>query len=394
MSEIINGEVVCSDENNVGETLGEDAATVNGNVVGEVLSETGETLVDTPVTIPDELKTVPLENTDYQTESVGVEKCKAYYDEAADIFIKSIVPYKLIFEKNNSGREVALLIYLCTDDNDELFIIYSKTYIKDEEHKEFLSLIPFAEDEDIDFINQKACMNLIMASLPSYTCDMNFTLTYEESKSEDPVLTTDITNLKTGEKIKAAINSNNFTAVAFINNYLKEMITNEHDLSLATVAGFKSKNDIKAEFFNVHLIEVLAMAPAEVEYPDESFIDKLGSLFGKKNKVKYSDSLAVVARFSRPKSGDVESYTVLIPFNVGVEFDEEKFKGETVENIENTYYSDGDQYVSTLYIDDCHIYGIDKAFTVIRAKSKNGDIKIFLLDTYANKSLKEKINEY
>lgn len=383
----------CSPEEN-----NANSATV---LASEVVDNNGSVLCESASTIYED-KVLPMNNAAPLTEESlkepdvvrGEDDMKGVDDEAADIFIKSIVPYKLIFSTNSSGREVALLIYLCTDDSDNLFTIYTKVAVKNEEHKEFLSLIPFTEDEDIDFVNEKACTNMIMASLDNYTCDMVFTLTHEECMSKDPVLRTKLNNLKTSETITASITSNNFAAVTFIDHYLKDMIHNEHDLALATVAGFKTKDDIKAEFFKVYSLDILAMAPAEVEYPDDSFIDKISSLFGKKNRVKHSDSLAVVARFTRPKDGDVETCTVLIPFNVGGEFAEEKFRGETVENIENTYYKDGDQYVSTLYIDNCYIDGLDKTYTIIRAKSKSGNIKIFLLDTYAVKSLEEKINEY
>ena len=82
------------------------------------------------------------------SESVKVMEPKE--DIAADIFIKTVTPYKITFNKKND-KEVATVMFLCRDDFDKLFIIDRNIIVKDEDHRAELECIPFAEDNEFDF---------------------------------------------------------------------------------------------------------------------------------------------------------------------------------------------------------------------------------------------------
>ena len=318
-------------------------------------------------------------------------------DTASDIFIKTVTPYRLIFNKKE-GRDIAIIIFLCKDDNDKLFIIDRNIVIHSTEQISDLQCLPFAEDKEIDFVNQRICANILMGGLDNYVCDMKFNISKDDMMNNlSPVLTTNLTNVKTREIKQASINADTFAALTFIDSYIKEDIINEHDLALAVMAGSKDCTSNPAEFFVVDSVDkIVAMAPAEVDMDNEKrgIIARIKAFFTHEEPVDHSTSIGLVAKLARYKGGERETLCLLTPFDIGVEFEEDKFKGNTISSIESEYFGDSDQYVSTLVNSKITIEGVDKTYMMIRAKSKTGSVKLFLLDSVVQKDLQEKINEY
>lgn len=340
--------------------------------------------------------TVPEPDKEYgtdQTEApINVESQEAI---KADIFIKTITPYKITFSKKDN-RDIAIIIYLCRDDYDNLFIIDRNIVIKNEDHMSNLECIPFAECKECDFINDKICTQLMMGHLDNYICDMKFSISKEDIKNSDPVMRTTLTNVKTREVKEAAISADTFTALKFIDTYIEENIINEHDLALAVVAGSKDNQNKMVEFFIVDSIEkIVAMAPAMVELKEKKSIwQKIKDFITGAEEVEHSTSVGMVIKVGRYNGQEKEIVQLLTPFDIGVEFDEDKFKGNTISSIEENYYGDADQYVTTLTINSVEIGDIDKTFMMIRAKAKTGAIKLFMLDYSIQKELQDMINEY
>ena len=214
-------------------------------------------------------------------------------------------------------------------------------------------------------------------------------------KKSNPVLTTTLTNVKTRETKIAAIGADTFAAFNFIDSYISENIINEHDLALAIVAGSKDSTKTPAEFYLVESVDkIVAMAPATVELGvKKGIFAKIKSMFTE-DENDHPTSVGMVIKVARYNGSEREIVQLLIPFDIGVEFSEEKFKGNTISSIEENYYGDADQYVTTLTINSINIAGIDKTFMVIRAKAKTGAVKLFLLDSSVQKELQDKINEY
>lgn len=327
------------------------------------------------------------------SESIKVMEPKE--DIAADIFIKTVTPYKITFNKKND-KEVATVMFLCRDDFDKLFIIDRNIIVKDEDHRAELECIPFAEDNEFDFVNSKICTNLLLGNLDNYICDMKFSIPKENIKDVNPIMSVKLTNVKTKEDILANINADTFVALSFIDSYIHENIINEHDLALAVIAGSKEKDDKMVEFFVVDSIDkIIAMAPAFVELkPKKSLFEKIQSFILGDEENDHPTSVGIVLKVSRFIGNEKEIVQLLTPFDIGVEFEEEKFKGDTISSIEENYYGDSDQYVTTLTINSIEIGGVDKTYMIIRAKAKTGAIKLFLLDYSIQKELQEKINEY
>lgn len=354
----------------------------------KIIEENIPTVIDS--TVPES------NNKDYgidQTEAKTVVDSQE--DTKADIFIKTITPYKITFSKKDN-RDIAIIVYLCRDDYDNLFIIDRNIVIKNEDHMSNLECIPFAECKEYDFINDKICTQLMMGHLDNYICDMKFSINKEDIKGSDPVMRTTLTNVKTREIKEAAIGADTFAALKFIDTYIEENIINEHDLALAVVAGSKDNQNKTVEFFIVDSIEkIVAMAPAIVELKEKKSIwQKIKDFITGAEEVEHSTSVGMVIKMGRYNGQEKEIVQLLTPFDIGVEFDEDKFKGNTISSIEENYYGDADQYVTTLTINSVEIGDIDKTYMMIRAKAKTGAIKLFMLDYSIQKELQDMINEY
>lgn len=327
---------------------------------------------------------------DYGTKNIEPKE-----DVAADMFIKTITPYKITFNKKDN-RDIAIVVYLCRDYTDKLFIIDRNIIVKNDEHRSDLECIPFAEDKDYDFVNEKICTNLLLGHLDNYICDMKFSIEKDNLKDVDPVLRTTLTNVKTRETKVASINADTFAALVFIDKYIEEDIVNEHDLALAVMAGSKDCSSRPAEFFVVDSIDkIVAMAPAVVDMKKKKniFVQLKDKITGVNNNY-HPTSIGMVVKVVRYNGQEREVLQLLTPFDIGVEFAEEKFKGNSIASIEENYYGDSDQYVTTLTINSVEISGVDKTYMVIRAKAKTGSTKLFLLDSSIQKELQDKINEY
>lgn len=183
------------------------------------------------------------------------------------------------------------------------------------------------------------------------------------------------------------MNSEIYCAMKFIDDYIfNTMIENEHDLQLATIVGSKENNDV--EFFVVDSIENIVNMVSTKKKPKG--IEAIKSIFDR----EADTNIGLVFRASRTTPEKKEIVSILTPFDIGVELDKSKFKGDTVEDLENNYFGDSDQYVATLIINDTHIEVVDKSYMVIRGKTKNGTTKIFLLDNAIKNDLIKKIKDY
>ena len=177
--------------------MGEIREFESGNIIDVDPSEIREVLEDDEkntvnCTIPEEY------DKDYGDDVTNVEstEIESNEEETTDIFIKTITPYKITFSKKDN-RDIAIIMYLCKDDNDKLFIIDRNIVVRNEEHLLDLECIPFAESKEYDFVNDKICTQLMLGNLDNYICDMKFSIDKEDIKLSSPVLRTTLTNVKT-----------------------------------------------------------------------------------------------------------------------------------------------------------------------------------------------------
>ena len=317
------------------------------------------------------------------SESEEVENEKEY------LILKTATPYNATVI-NAHGIDVGTIYFLCKDGDDKLFIIMRNYILDSEEDKMSILDLPFYHDYDEEFASGKIVNSLLNQCLDTYVSGMEFSVDDSFKKSSNPSVYLKASSISTKEEVTIKMTADIFSCMAFIDSYIFDKVDNEHDLTLATVAGSKLI-DTFVDFFVVDKIEsIISMAPAEVHVKRKG----LAKLFGAKNK-KYNTTLGIVLKVSRYISNDEREIAhILTPFDVGVEYDESKFRGNTIDNIQNNYYGDSDQYVGTLMISNIRLLGVDKEYMVIRGKSKDKRVKIFLFDSSVQQELKSLIDRY
>jgi len=319
-------------------------------------------------------------------------------EEEKVINILTASPYN-IFKYGEVPNMSATISFICRTVDNELITLNKSYKITTDEQEMFLECTGLLEDDEADFIGKRILTRTLINYLPTYNSNLEFETEEDFDKSEDPHFV--LKNCREGSSLALAtirMSSNIASTIMFVDSYLTDDVINDHDFMLATTVGSKVEES-PAEIFVVdHIDSIVAMAGAEVDYEESSNFFKriFNKIFRRgKNKAVYDTTIGLVAKVSRFKDKDTkENYFVLIPFNIGVSFPEEKFRGKTIQSIQNEYFGDADQYVSTLTIPTTHIFGVDKDYMILRAKNKDKKLKIFLIDNSVKEELIHQINNF
>lgn len=292
-----------------------------------------------------------------------------------------------IIESHN--KTVGTIYFLCCDIANHLFIIERNFILENEDDKLVFECLPFIEDES-DFASKKIIRYTMCSHMDTYVSDFKFGVDDGFEKDPNTKVWFDGTNIISKETVKFKLSIDTFSCLAFIDSYIFEGINNDHDFTLATVCASKNL-EVPAEFFLVDKIDsVISMAQAVVEVPRKG----LQKLF-KPKKIKYDTTIGVVFKVNKfISNSEKEVATLLTPFDLEKEFDSSKFRGKSITDIQNEYFGDADQYVSTLLINSIRLYGIDKEYMIIRGKNKDKRVKLFLLDSSMVEELKHLIDEF
>ena len=337
---------------------------------------------------PGEFKEVKEENS-VVTEETPIPPSEEVESKKEYLILKTATPYNATV-MNAHGVNVGTIYFLCKDGDDKLFILMRNYILNSEEDKMSILALPFYHDYDEEFASGKIVNSLLNQCLDTYVSGMEFSVDDSFKNISNPSVYLKASSISTKEEVVIKMTAYIFSCISFIDSYVFDKVDNDHDLTLATVAGSKVL-DTSVEFFVVDRIEsIVSMAPAEVHVKRKG----LAKLFGTKKK-KYNTTLGVVLKVSRYISNDQREIAhILTPFDIGVEYDESKFRGNTIDNIQNNYYGDSDQYVGTLMISNIRLLGVDKEYMVIRGKSKDKIVKIFLFDSSVQQELKSLIDSY
>ena len=320
----------------------------------------------------------------------GTEGENTVVEETKNLMVTAVTPFNLSVAKTpDESKVVASVVYLCKDSNDKLFIIHRNFILESKEDLEIIATIPFAEDKDADFISKIVGNHMLTAYLDTYITDMNFEVDEDFYKNPNPILHLKATNTKTKESLVIDVTSEAFACMAYVDNYITEDIMLDHDLQIASVAGSKEP-EVPVTFFVVDNVEsIVAMASA---VPVKSGMEKFKSLFSKKETTNTVGLIVKLNRFIT--KDDKETASLLLPLDAGKAYPESKFRGKTIKDIQDTYFADGDQYVSTFIVDNIRLAGVDKEYMLIRGKTKDKSVKIFLLDTGCLEDLHHKMEEF
>lgn len=305
--------------------------------------------------------------------------------EQETIRIVSATPITIV-DHDVNGRYISTLAFLCRDMNDKLVTICRNFELKDKEEQELLDVIPF-HNNNANFINDTMNYINLTKYLPSYISDFKFYVEERYNTDNNPIVYTYATKFGdiSKEKIRIDIDAEVYAAMNFIDSYVFDGIENEYDLNLAVSVGYK--NDHVAKFFLVDSIEdIISIAPT-VRQPKG-----IKKLF---KKAEIGTGIALVLKINKFISNtEKEVVSLLTPFDTGIVFEESKFRGSSIESLEEKFYGDSDQYVSTLIVNTTRLHGIDKEFMTIRGKNKDGQVRIFLFDTTIVDKLIKMIEEY
>lgn len=283
--------------------------------------------------------------------------------------IKSVTPITANYNITSAG-EIITLYWLCKMIDDNMIVLCCNYICDSEKEREMLThSVPFFEENMV--INNKILSNMLISNLPIYLTDFSF----YESEDGDIKIQTKLLNSNNSEEKEGNITDvyfslDIFASFAYIDNYIMENIYNHHDISLAILSGAKTPK-VETSFYNVSDIDILSLVKLD---------KKKKSSIGVLMKTKSSDN-------------DEKSYNLLTPFDINLKMNKKKFKGATIEKIQNNYLSNNDEYVS-LFIFETRIYNNDKDYMFIKAKNKNEESKIFIFDAAMRQILENKIIDF
>jgi hypothetical protein len=199
---------------------------------------------------------------------------------------------------------------------------------------------------------------------------------------------------------KFIIPINIYSTMSFIDSCVYNRTETEHDIALATLSSSKELSSSMSFFYATDIESIESMASADITRT-YSWFERFKLRFSKEERDPVT-TIGLVFKTSREEKDCKEVATILIPFDVSVEFDESKYRGKTITDIQNEFFKDSDQYVSTFSVDKSILYYRNKEkniieskeFMIIRGKTKDKMYYLFLLDSSMQNKLLEKINEY
>ncbi len=332
-----------------------------------------------------------VEGLDIVTEDTPIPPAVITEPEEPFIVAKTATPFNISINEKN-GKKVATVYFLCRDEDDKLFLIDRNLILDNEEDELTIEALPFTEDKEADFASERIVAHSLNAYLPSYITDMQFYVDEGFEKDLNPTVYLYGTDINTRASMKIKMTADIFSCMNFVDSYIFDGVDCEHDLALATVAGSKVI-DSPAQFFLVDKVDsIVSMANAVVD-PERKGLAKLFKK--KKAKKDPGTTIGLVVKVDKFISNtEKEVVSILISFDAGVTFDESKYRGKTIDQIQSEYYGDSDQFVATLTTMNTRLHGVDKEYMIIRGKSKDKKVRLFLFDSSMQEELKHLIDIY
>lgn len=326
-----------------------------------------ETTLSNPEDIDEETALAALTGEDETTDLNTVEMVPS-------INIISVSPYSIDII-NNDKKIMIILTILGIDDDNLLYLINRSYYAENKEEIERIRKIPFYTSEDFNSV--KTSQYILSKGCTVLQTNFEFYSTDDPDKFSLYALNIDDNN----NKVHISVNANIMSCLAFFDLYVFKTITGLHSLNCACIAGINKDNEEATDTIIPDTVEnLLCMAP----------VIQHKKIFGSND----TSDVIVAFKLIKMNGEEREAYSLLTPFNVGVSFPKQKFKGHTTKEIQETYFGDSDQYMSEYIVGSVHIYGCDKEFLMIVAKNKNKDRKVFMLSGDVQSLMIDKISDY
>ena len=312
--------------------------------------------------------------------------------EKTEINIKTITPLDITTHEDDEKKlYFATLNLLATTSDDTMIIVSKNYYANDSLDLEFTKLNPLSVEDQ--FCNRNITDHVLFANLPRILTELEFSVDEDYATNDNPVVSClgrriDIENPVSADHTdtKLEFTAEAYAAVTFLDDYIMAGDSNEYNLSMATCVGSKYPDEPVTFFKTDDITSIATMCRAEKKDPNP---------FKKLFHREKNTSIGLVINCMRYKPDkSIETVSLLTTFDIGKDYPDSKFKGDTIDTIQNKYYGDSDQFVSTLTVEDTRLLGVDKQFMMVRAKNKNHKVYVFLLDVSATEKITKLIEAY
>lgn len=312
--------------------------------------------------------------------------------EKTEINIKTITPLDITTHEDDEKKlYFATLNLLATTSDDTMIIVSKNYYANDSLDLEFARLNPLSVEDQ--FCNRNITDHVLFANLPRILTELEFSVNEDYATNENPIVSClgrriDIENPVSADHTdtKLEFTAEAYSAVAFLDDYIMAGDSNEYNLSMATCVGSKYPDEPVTFFKTDDITSIATMCRAEKKDPNP---------FKKLLHREKNTSIGLVINCMRYKPDkSIETVSLLTTFDIGKDYPDSKFKGDTIDIIQDKYYGDADQFVSTLTVEDTRLLGVDKQFMMVRAKNKNHKVYVFLLDVSATEKITKLIEAY
>ena len=312
--------------------------------------------------------------------------------EKTEINIKTITPLDITTHEDDEKKlYFATLNLLATTSDDTMIIVSKNYYANDSLDLEFTKLNPLSVEDQ--FCNRNITDHVLFANLPRILTELEFSVDEDYATNENPIVSClgrriDIENPVSADHTdtKLEFTAEAYSAVTFLDDYIMAGDSNEYNLSMATCVGSKYPDEPVTFFKTDDITSIATMCRAE-----KKDTNPFKKLFHREKNT----SIGLVINCMRYKPDkSIETVSLLTTFDIGKDYPDSKFKGDTIDIIQDKYYGDADQFVSTLTVEDTRLLGIDKQFMMVRAKNKNHKVYVFLLDVSATEKITKLIEAY
>ena len=312
--------------------------------------------------------------------------------EKTEINIKTITPLDITTHEDDEKKlYFATLNLLATTSDDNMIIVSKNYYANDSLDLEFARLNPLSVEDQ--FCNRNITDHVLFANLPRILTELEFSVDEDYATNENPIVSClgrriDIENPVSADHTdtKLEFTAEAYSAVTFLDDYIMDGDSNEYNLSMATCVGSKYPDEPVTFFKTDDITSIATMCRAE-----KKDTNPFKKLFHREKNT----SIGLVINCMRYKPDkSIETVSLLTTFDIGKDYPDSKFKGDTIDTIQDKYYGDADQFVSTLTIEDTRLLGVDKQFMMVRAKNKNHKVYVFLLDVSATEKITKLIEAY
>lgn len=296
------------------------------------------------------------------------------------IKINTMVPYKIIFNSvHDNTLNVAELIYVCTDIDDNLFFVSRNYIVENSDDKEFLDSLTISETYDT--ASQKIAMRTMKTHITRYFTDLKL---YIDSDNTIYCYVKDIEN---EVKVRMEIPNDKLAEISYIDECILNKSTSETSFKIASSIGF-TKNKDTTELFILDDIKSVEAAAVIHKYDLLTGFDKIKyKLF----KPKEVSSIVTLAFIGNKENRDI---TILAPFEVD-DIREDLYKGNTVTKLTQEYNGAYTQFVSSLTVDKVVLYNEEddsvKTYTLIRGNNTSSIYRIILISEELQDKMQEMI---